>query len=258
MSTAVLSPRWRTLLGPGLATLVALAVLVSLGVWQLQRKQWKDGLVAQIEARAHGEPAAVPPEAAWPRWLAEDDEFRRVHLTGRFLYDKEAPVHGLMSGQRGAPVQGYYLLTPLQQADGSIVIVNRGFVPTELRDPARRPDSEPPGEVTVTGLVRAPEGRTWFVPENDPARNDWFVRDTAGIARAGGLARAAPFLVDADATPNPGGWPKGGQTPVRLSNDHLQYALTWFGLALTLLGVFGTWAWGRVRGASLVQRPLPS
>lgn len=263
MSAAAHDARWRDLVVPAVATLIAFAVLVSLGTWQLQRKAWKDGIIARIEARAHGEPGALAPEASWPQWRAEDDEFRRVAMTGRFLADKEAPVHGLMSGQRGAPLQGYYLFTPLERPDGSIVIVNRGFVPTELRDPARRPDGPAsggpaPGEVTVTGLVRAPERRTWFVPENDPSRNEWFVRDVAEIARARGLERVAPFIVDADAAPNPGGWPKGGQTLLALPNAHLQYALTWFGLALTLVGVAGAWAWGRIKGRRLVPPPLPS
>jgi surfeit locus 1 family protein len=155
-------------------------------------------------------------------------------------------MHGLMAAERGRPVQGVYLLTPLRLADGSLIIVNRGFVPTELRDPSARPQSQPAGEVTVTGLVRAPEVRAPFVPENDPAKNAWFVRDPAAIAQAKGLTRVAPFLIDADATPNPGGWPKGGQTRLSFSNTHLQYALTWFGLALALLVIVAAVAWQRI------------
>lgn len=240
--------RWGTLLAPGLATLAALAILLSLGVWQLERREWKNDLLARIEARAHGEPGTITPEAEWPLWRAEDDEFRRVRVTGVFLYDRETPVHGLMAGQRGAPVQGFYLFTPLRRPDGSVVAVNRGFVPTELRDPAARPGSQPAGDVAATGLVRAPEARGWFVPANDLSRRDWFVRDPAEMARAWGLRRVAPFYIDADATPAPGGWPKGGQTQLALPNNHLQYAVTWFGLALTLVGVFGAWAWQRLRG----------
>jgi surfeit locus 1 family protein len=235
----------RSLIVPGVAALVALAILLGLGTWQLQRKTWKEDLIAQIEARAYGEPGAIMPPAEWAHWRADRDEFRRVRVTGTFLHPFETPVYGLAPGQRGA-MQGYYLMTPLRLADGATVMVNRGFVPTELRDPATRPESQPSGEVTLTGLVRAPEERNAFTPTDDPARNTWFARDPQGIARARSVGPVAPFYVEADATPNPGGWPKGGQTRLDLPNNHLQYALTWYGIALTLVGVFAAFAWRRL------------
>jgi surfeit locus 1 family protein len=245
--TAVVRNKTRSLILPGLATLVALAILVGLGTWQLQRKAWKEGLIAQIESRAYGAPGPIVPEDQWPAWRADQDEFRKVQVTGAFLHRDEAPVYGLAPGsQQGAPLQGYYLVTPFRLRTGAIVMVNRGFVPTELRDPARRPESQPEGEVTVTGLVRAPEARNPFTPKDDPAKNLWFTRDPQAIAAAHDLRRVAPFLIDADAIPNPGGWPKGGLTPLTLPNSHLQYAFTWYGLALTLIGVFGAFAWKRM------------
>lgn len=247
MSRTAAAPRWRPLVAPGLATLAALAILIALGVWQLERKAWKDDLTRMIAARAFGEPGDIVPEASWPAWRADVDEFRRVRLTGRFLHRFEAPVHGLMPAQRGA-VQGYYLFTPLQLPNGAIVVINRGFVPLELGDPATRAPGQVPGEATVRGLVRAPERRGWFVPENSPAQNRWFVRDLAAMARAHGLERVAPFYIDADGAENPGGWPKGGQTRLTLPNNHLQYALTWFGIAATLIGVFTAWTARRLRG----------
>ena len=237
----------RSLLAPGIATLIALAILLSLGFWQLERKAWKESLIAQIETRARGEPGDIAPEAHWPDWRAHDDEFRRVRVTGAFLHDKEVPVRGLLSAQRGAPMQGFYLFTPLRLASGAAVMVNRGFVPNQLRDPAHRGETLPAGEVTVTGLVRAPDTRGWFMPENRPERNDWFTRDVAHMAAARGLDRVAPFWIDADPAPNATGWPRPGQTNLAISNRHLGYALTWFGLALTLIAVFGAWAWGRLR-----------
>src|SRR5215207_8640654 len=169
--------RLRSLLVPGLAALVALAALLALGIWQLERKAWKEGLIAQIDTRAHGEAVDIAAEAQWPTWRAEDDEFRHVRLTGTFLHDKEVAVYGLMSGQRGSPTQGFYLFTPMRLASGAAVMVNRGFVPADLRDAARRSGTAPAGEVTVTGLVRAPEVRGWFMPENQPVGDRWFVRD---------------------------------------------------------------------------------
>jgi surfeit locus 1 family protein len=238
---------WTSLIAPGLATLVALAILVGLGTWQLQRKAWKEDLIARIETRSHGAPGEILPEASWARWRAEDDEFRRVRISGTFLHDREALVHGLAPGTRGAPVQGYYLFTPLRLDSGAVVMVNRGFVPTDLRDPASRPQSRPEGPATVTGLVRAPEENGWFRPEDVPAENRWFTKDSAAIAAAKGLERFAPFYVEADETPHPGGWPRGGQTRLDLPNNHLQYAVTWYGIAVTLVGVFVAFAWRRVR-----------
>jgi surfeit locus 1 family protein len=241
------TPPRRSLLVPALASLVALAVLLGLGTWQLQRRAWKDALIQQIEARAYGPPGEILPESAWSGWRAEEDEFRKVRLTGTILHQHEAPVHGLAPAERGAPVQGVYLFTPLQLASGGLVFVNRGFVPLELRDPATRPQSQPTGEVTVTGIVRAGEERNWFTPNDDPAKNRWFARDPQAMAQARSLERVAPFYVEADATPNPGGWPRGGQTRLNLPNNHLQYALTWYGIALTLIGVFAAFAWPRLR-----------
>ncbi|MBM6592670.1 SURF1 family protein [Microvirga pudoricolor] len=249
MTATTQSQGWRTLVAPAIAALVAFGILVGLGTWQLQRKIWKDGLIAQIESRSHGEPGAILPESAWGAWKAADDEFRRVRVSGTFLNEFETPVYGLAPAMRGAPAQGYYLMVPLRLSDGAVVMVNRGFVPTELRDPATRPGSRPQGETAVTGLVRAPEERNAFTPADDPAKNTWFARDPASIAAARGLGRVAPFYVEADATPNPGGWPKGGQSRLELPNNHLQYAFTWFGIALTLIGVFVAFARRRLKGS---------
>jgi surfeit locus 1 family protein len=240
----------RRLLAPGIATLTALAILVGLGLWQLERKAWKESLIARIDARTHGAPGEIVPEARWAEWRAEEDEFRRVRLTGTFLHDREVAVHGLLSGQRGSPVQGYYLFTPLRLASGAFVLVNRGFVPTELRDPARRGETAPSGEVVLTGLVRAPETRGLFMPENEPGADRWFTRDVAAMAGARGLERAAPFWIDLDPVSNGTGWPRPGQTRLAIPNNHLGYAVTWFGLALALAAVFGAWARRRSQQSS--------
>ena len=123
------------------------------------------------------------------------------------------------------------------------MLVNRGFVPTELKAQADRRDGLVEGETTVTGILRASEPRGLFVPEPDPKRGEWFNRDVAGIARARDLGEVAPYLIEADAVPGAKTWPRGGQLRVDLPNNHLQYAVTWYGLALALMGVVGTWLW---------------
>nr|WP_204262662.1 SURF1 family protein [Methylobacterium sp. BTF04] len=233
---------------PGFVSLVSLAILVSLGIWQLERKGEKEALIARILARSAVEPpAALPPAASWD---PAQDEFRRVRVSGVLLNDKETLVHGLAAGATpGRALQGYYVLTPLKRDDGGTVLINRGFIPTELKDPASRQGAQISGETVVTGILRATEPRTMFVPAADPARGEWFNRDIAGISAARGLGDTPPYLVEADATPNPGGWPKGGQLRVDLPNNHLQYAFTWFGIAACLIGVFGVFAWRRLYDA---------
>jgi surfeit locus 1 family protein len=237
----------RDLLAPGLASLVCLAILIGLGTWQLERKAWKEALIDRIVARSRIEPPAPLP--AFDAFDPAKDEFERVRATGRLLHDKETLVHGLAPGDMpGRALQGYYVVTPLRLDDGRTVLVNRGFVPTELKDPGRRAAGQVEGETTVTGMLRQSEARAMFVPAPNPATGEWFNRDVPGIAAAKGLGPVAPYLIEADATPIPGGWPKGGQLRVDLPNNHLQYAFTWFGLAVCLVGVFAAFALRRLRG----------
>jgi surfeit locus 1 family protein len=247
---------FRDLLAPALATLVCLAILVGLGVWQLERKAWKEALIDRIVARSRIEPPAPLP--AFDAFDPARDEFERVRATGRFLQDEETLVHGLAPGDTpGRALQGYYVVTPLRLDDGRTVLVNRGFVPTELKDVSRRAAGQVEGETTVTGMLRQSEARAMFVPAPNPQTGEWFNRDVPGIAAAKGLTGIAPYLIEADATPNPGGWPKGGQLRVDLPNNHLQYAFTWFGLALCLVGVFVAFALRRLRGDA-VESPSAS
>ncbi|PXW66470.1 SURF1 family protein [Methylobacterium sp. B4] len=235
--------RLHGLVAPSLATLVCLAILLGLGFWQLARKGEKEALIARIVERSHVEPPAAPPP--FDAWNARADEFGRVRVTGTFLHDRETLVHGLAPGEPGRALQGFYVLTPLRRDDGTTILINRGFVPTELKDPKNRAAGQVAGEATVTGMLRASETRGLFVPESDPKRDAWFTRDVPGIAAARGLTEVAPYLIEADATPNPGGWPRGGQLRVDLPNNHLQYAFTWFGIAACLIGVFSVFAWRR-------------
>ena len=244
LSATERSARLRGLVAPALAALVCLAILLGLGVWQLARKAEKEALIARIVERSHVEPPAAPPP--FDAWDARADEFGRVRVRGTFLHDRETLVHGLAPGEPGRALQGFYVLTPLKRDDGSTILINRGFIPTELKRPEDRAAGQVAGEATVTGMLRASEARGLFVPESDPKRDAWFTRDIPGISAARGLTDVAPYLIEADATPNPGGWPRGGQLRVDLPNNHLQYAFTWFGIAACLIGVFSVFAWRRL------------
>ena len=242
-----MSPAVRGLILPGLCTAVALAILLGLGFWQLERLAWKEALIARVEARTTAPAAPLPPESEWPRINGDDDEYRRVTVAGRFHHDKEAHVYTIVSEKRGRFAgPGFWVMTPLELASGAFVIVNRGFVPLDRKDPATRREGQVSGAVSVTGLLRMPEETSRFAPGNDPAKNAWYRRDALEIAQARGLTRTAPFTIDADATPNPGGLPQGGDTRVVFANNHLGYAITWFGLALALVGVFGAFARQRI------------
>lgn len=231
-----------------LLALLAFAVLVGLGLWQLQRLAWKQSLIAQVEARIHEAPAPLPPEADWGKIDFATDEYRRVTAQGRFLNDLEVQVYALVDqAPDGSGGPGYWVVTPLRLADGAYVLVNRGFVPLARKAPATRAEGQVEGPITVTGLLRLPEEAALFTPANDAAKDSWYVRDPEAIASAKGLVRVAPFLIDADATANPGGLPRGGLTRIVFPNRHLEYALTWFGLAASLLGVFIAYVWSRRR-----------
>jgi surfeit locus 1 family protein len=234
---------FRRLLAPAIATFIAFLLLCGLGVWQLQRLAWKEGILAQIDKRITAPPVPLPDEAQWPQLQTSDYAYRHVTVTGTFDHAKEALVFRALHDETG-----YLVLTPLTLPSGAQVIVNRGFVPEDLRDPAKRRAVQTTGDVTVTGLMREPESRNLFTPADEPAKGLWFTRDPVAIAQHFGLTRAAPFTIDADVSPVPGGWPKGGTTVIDIPNNHLSYAFTWFGLATALLAVFGVFAWRRLKG----------
>lgn len=238
----------RRLLWPGIAALLGLALLISLGNWQMQRLAWKEGLIGAIAERTHQPPVAL---AAVEQRAAEggDVEYTRVSLSGSFRHDREVHLYAL--DDRDGP--GFDILVPLGLADGSYVWVNRGYVPNGLKDAAKRRAGQPEGEVAVVGLVRQPDAHRMFIPDNDPARNIWYWRDIDALAASLGAdaSRVHRLIVDAEAEPaNPGGWPRGGTTRLTLANRHLEYALTWYGLAATLVGVFIAFAIGRWRDPS--------
>ncbi|RUM26185.1 SURF1 family protein [Rhizobium vallis] len=231
------APRRRLPVFTGILVLIALAILISLGTWQVQRLYWKEGLLADIAVR---QVAAPVPLADIETMAAAggDIEYRKVTATGRYINNKERHFFATWRGRTG-----FYIYTPLELADGRTLFVNRGFVPYENKEPEMRMQGQLTEEQTVTGLARArlPGKPSWLVPDNDVAKNIFYWKDLDVMAESVGLdkARVIPFFVDADSTPNPAGLPVGGVTQVNLPNDHLQYAFTWYGLAAVLVGVVG-------------------
>jgi surfeit locus 1 family protein len=228
--------RKKGVLGLTALMLAGLALLVGLGVWQLKRLQWKEGLIAQIETRTKGEPITLKEATAMAR-VGRDPDYYRVRVDGRFHHARERYLYAVSDG-----MVGWHVITPLETADGDMVLVDRGFVPDMLRDPSSRPLGQVENVVTVTGIVRSPELRNMFTPDNEPEPNRWFWRDLQGMARSmfpSGVIQAAPFFLDAEKSAIPGGWPEGGQTRLEIPNNHLQYAITWFLLAACLLAIYG-------------------
>lgn len=214
---------------------IALVILLSLGTWQLYRLQWKEHLLAEIEARGHAAPAALS-DVEKQVSAGADIDYLPATVSGAFDHGQEQYFFATDEGD-----VGYFVYTPLTLADGRTVFVNRGFVPDALKDPAKRSTGQVTSTVTISGLARAKltEKPSWVVPQNEPAKQLYFWKDLDAMAANARVPKEKllPFFIDADATPNPGGWPKGGVTQLDLPNNHLSYAFTWYGLAAVLLVV---------------------
>lgn len=252
MATSVKPPRSAFVLGLVGAVFLAVFVgLLALGLWQLQRLGWKRDLIQRVESRVHAAPVAAPGPGEWPAVSAARDEYRHVRLRGRYLAGADTRVQAVT--ELGS---GFWLLTPLRTDAGYTVLVNRGYVP-DARTAAATAVAA--GAVEVDGLLRLSEPGGGFLRQNQPAQERWFSRDVAAIAAARGLGPTAPYFVDADrAAPLPSDprvapqWPVGGLTVIKFPDNHLQYALTWFALALMVL-----WAAWRVWREESRRRTAP-
>jgi len=213
----------------------ALVILLSLGTWQVNRLHWKETLLADIQERSTA-PAADITEAEHLLAAGTPIDYRHASASGRYLHDKERHFLATFQGQ-----SGFYVYTPLELADGRYILVNRGFVPYDRKDPATRPTGQIEGPQTVIGLARAEltEKPSSLVPDNDETANIFYWKDLRRMAASVDLPadRVLPFFLDADATPMAGGLPKGGVTQIDLPNNHLQYVITWYGLAVALVAV---------------------
>lgn len=224
--------------------LLTLALLLTLGTWQVQRLQWKEQLLADMAERQHAPPVGAD-EIRAMLGSGRDIEYRTMRVTGRFDHGRERHFFATHEGRTG-----FYVYTPFTLPGGDVLFVNRGFVPYDLKDPVLREEGQVEGEVTVNGYARSRlAGKpSAIVPDNDPAKNLFYWKDLDAMAATAGLdtARVLPFFMDADASQaTPGGWPQGGVTQFTLSNNHLQYAVTWYGLAGALIAVVIGVLWRR-------------
>jgi surfeit locus 1 family protein len=231
--------RLRPLLWPTLFSLPVFMLAIGLGVWQMERRAWKHDILERIAVNQQAAPITLDE-------LLKGDplrrEYGRVKVAGTFLHDKEFYL-----GARSLKnTVGLQVVTPLRTDDGRIVLFDRGWIPSDKKDPARRAQGQVVGRVDLTGIVRRAQVQRQFTPDNAPDRNMWFTVDVPLMRKmAGAPADRAldAFFLEADAVPNPGGVPVGGQTHLNIPNDHLQYAITWFLIALALAGVYLAYHW---------------
>lgn len=245
------SPRRPRLLWPALLSILGVAILCSLGSWQIARMSEKRAFIERLTAQAAGAPAAIPPAASWASLDPAALDLTRVSARGTFIDGFAGVRTTIAAGERGTRQLagfGRWIFQGFRLDDGGVILVNRGFVP-EGRLGEIKPAS---GPATVTGFLRAAEARGSFTPADLPAQREFYTRDPAAIAASLGLGAAAPFYLEAERQGD-GLTPPAGvdakELIARIPDNHLSYALTWFGLALTLIGVFAAFAWqGRRRG----------
>ncbi|NDH63900.1 MAG: SURF1 family protein [Alphaproteobacteria bacterium] len=244
--------RLRPALWPTLISLPILVLSLSLGVWQMERREWKRDILDRLTTN---QAAAPMPLDDLLRGDPLRHEYGRVKIAGSFVHDKEFHLAARSLKNK----VGLQLVTPFKTDDGKILLFNRGWIPSEKKEPAKRAEGQGTGRVELTGIVRRNQERRQFAPENVPDKNVWFHVDVPLMRR---LAGAPPdpkldaFFLDADAAPNPGGVPIGGQTRLDIPNDHLKYAITWFLMVLALAGVYLAYHWenGRLEIAGRTKK----
>jgi len=235
----------RGILEPTIFAIVGVAILVGLGIWQLDRKVWKENLIANLNTRLAQKPGDLPPREQWGDLKQQREEFARVGFPAEFLAGQQALVYSAGSAFRpDVKGPGYWVFAPARLAGGSLVIVDRGFVPLDRKEAAAK---APAGSLDIVGIVRWPETRGLFTPADDVKENVWYLRDIKAMAAAHHWNNVAPFYVEMESPVPPGGLPKPGRLVVNLPDNHLQYAITWFGLALGLFAVYVVFIVRRVR-----------
>ena len=244
--------RLRPALWPTLISLPILVLSLSLGVWQMERREWKRDILDRLTTN---QAAAPMPLDDLLRGDPLRHEYGRVKIAGSFVHDKEFHLAARSLKNK----VGLQLVTPFKTDDGRILLFNRGWIPSEKKEPAKRAEGQGTGRVELTGIVRRNQERRQFAPENVPDKNVWFHVDVPLMRRLAGAPpdlKLEAFFLDADAAPNPGGVPIGGQTRLDIPNDHLKYAITWFLMVLALAGVYLAYHWenGRLEIAGRTKK----
>jgi cytochrome oxidase assembly protein ShyY1 len=235
----VATGRLRRVAGLSVFSAVMVAVLIGLGVWQLQRRVEKHALIAMLDERLATAPVPLPDQADWPKLTRTRDEFRRVTFAATFESRPEAHVFSSGSAVRpDVTSPGVWVFAPARVGDSGVVAINRGFAPEGQFD---RISPRPTGAVTLTGYLRFPEMPGLWTPQADLAKRLWFLRDPAAMAQALNWGGIAPFYIDLEAPAPANGVPKPGPLEVHLKDDHMQYAITWFGLAAAVGIAFAVW-----------------
>jgi surfeit locus 1 family protein len=234
---------------PTVISLPLILIMIGLSVWQVQRLHWKEGLIAARVSRTTATAIDLPPAGT----DLADLEFRRVALTG--TYDHAHEFYLAARSQNGNV--GYWITTPFKTNAGEVVLVNRGWVPVEKKLPGDRAEGQIAGETKLDGIIRLPQVKAYFQPDNEPGKNVWFYLAPSEMVAASGIQARTDLYIDADPTPNPGGFPIGGQTRIDLPNDHLQYAITWALLAIALAAVYVIYHLKLEREGNIPKRDRP-
>ncbi|MCG6207489.1 SURF1 family protein [Rhodopseudomonas sp. HC1] len=256
--------RRRGVAGMSLIALLIVAVLLSLGFWQLQRRAAKHALIAALETRLAAAPVALPPPSRWAGLTPAADEFRRVSFTASYAELPDAMVYSSGSAIRDdVSGPGTWAFLPARLPDGATVAINAGFTPNTMQDRAYQDRIVKPlhaaQPVMMTGYLRFPEAGGAFTPNPDGAKRLWFSRDVPTMAvQLGWGGNVAPFYIDLESPVPANGLPKPGPLGVHLRDQHMQYAVTWFGLALAVSVAFLVWLWGQRRAAAAAPPPRPS
>lgn len=255
---------FRRLLLPGAVAAIAFGILLNLGLWQLDRLAWKEALIAKVQKDIAAPAVPAPGPEDWPTADPFKIDYRHVSVTGHYL-DGVAYYYTSLGedakGRHKGP--GYMIYSPFETVDGWTLMINRGFIPQQTWRIEREAFTKIQGAgetVTLSGLLRMSEQPNWTTPATDPDDMVWFARDTINMSKKLDVPseNRAPFSIDLDAEfSGPTGVPQAGETVVRFKNDHLGYALTWFGLAATLLGVFAAYAFSVFRSSRKAEEGFP-
>lgn len=222
---------------PAVFALLGLIVLLGLGTWQVERKAWKEALIATLGQRLGSPPVELPPPERWAELTPGNFEFTRVRLRAEFPKADAALVFSGGSAIRDdAKGVGYFVFAPARLSNGAQVVINRGFAP------AKSFPAAPPGATEIVGAIRFAEAPSWFVAAHDAAGEVWTVRDPTAMAARKGWGAVAPFYIEQESPVPPGGLPHPAPLKVQLRNEHLQYAITWYGLAAVWTVMFALWA----------------